>query len=37
MKYDVSETKLTLAEDETLVAGSMNVYRTEFTFDSSWS
>ncbi len=36
MKYSVDSVKITLTEDETLVAGSVGVHYAEFTFDESW-
>ena len=37
MKYRVDSVKMTLVEDETLVAGTVGVYFAEFTFDGSWN
>ena len=36
MKYEVNGTKVTLIEDETLVAGSVGVHYAEFVLDETW-
>ena len=36
MKYEVNGTKVTLIEDETLVAGSVGVHYAQFVLDESW-
>lgn len=37
MKYEVNGTKVTLSEDETLVAGSVGVHYAEFILDETWN
>lgn len=37
MKFEVNGTKVTLVEDETLIAGSVGIHRAEFMLDETWS
>ncbi len=37
MKYEVNGTKVTLIEDEPLIAGSVGVHHAEFLLDETWS